>query len=288
MAWSRLRFAVILLTILAACSSGRGEEMVPIGRVLDLKGDWHLYPFGADESAARALQKWQDVTAKGVIRSQSPDPADHISIVDSELKILVARNCRVVATCYQPIILPAPPQRGGLTKETLAIVESVWASLWSESYQQSMHRVRGTTGRMGEGVVPIVDGELDLADSMAGMRSGKYILAPHDLSAVIAGTGGGIDFDWKPANTKIVRVGDHKPGLYDIVPAAMVDTLYQSKGPSVRLLICKMRQCPDALASFQRAQTAAAKWEGAAGEATVHQFLRAFLTELAKTVAAPK
>ena len=278
------RAFLMLLACLATHSQGRCEGAAIVGHVLDLQGDWRLFDPGDDESAGRPLQKWQSVAAQGVIRLKSPATGDLISIVDRDLKVIVSRNCRVLATCYQPLYLPAGPHQTSLVKEALG---SVWEFLWDESYRQSLHRVRQTTGRMSEGIAAIADGDVDLKDAMAGMRSGRYVSAPRRSSAT-PGAGREIEFDWNPEKTTIVQLGEQPPGLYEITRAATADRLYQNSGPSAYVLICDPRECPDVVSSFQRARAAAKNWESAARSAAIHQFLRAVLVELSKDAAARK
>src|SRR5262249_22488415 len=124
----------LLIALMSAVTQAGAysEEMTVIGHVLDVQGDWLIFDAGADEDAGRRLQKWQRVRAGGVIRVKSPTTGDQISIVDRDLKVIASRNCRVLATCYQPLFLPAAPHEANFIKEALG---SVWEILWDESYR---------------------------------------------------------------------------------------------------------------------------------------------------------
>jgi len=252
-----------------------------IGHVLDISGDWYLYVGGADSNEGQKLSRWQDVPAAGIIRIKTPSKDDHISIIDIHLNVLVERKCASSESCYQPIFLPANLTESGILEETSALLNGAWNLLWGEPYQSSLFRTRGAAPLLDEGVAPIVNGEADLRGLMQGMSSGKYSLveyrgqSPEDR--VVEST----VFDWNPATPAAISIGNRKPGVYEISSVVSVNQDNLSR-LSLRVLLSTSKDYLVAADSFKKVRSLTDKWAGATDPTTVHDFLRAYLSQLAK------
>lgn len=275
-----------LLSIVIAASPMRAQS--PIGHVVDLKGDWYLYADSAAGNPTLKLAQWQDVPAGGVIRIQSPSTDNYITVVDPHLNIIAQRKCENLNTCYQPIFLPRTLKETGPADELASLARKAWTLLWGEPYQQSFHRVRGVAPRLAEGVAPVVNGRVDLREVMQHVPNGRYSLAAYQKQAAKHKHGEATAFDWDPETTTAVSIGNRKPGLYEISSLEPADESLPSAGVSVRVLLCAPQQYSRALASFQKAQGQTDQWANATAPETIHVFLRAYLTELAKAVSPSK
>jgi len=260
----------------------RSEIRPVVGHVLDLNGDWHLHASSAGDEASGKLSKWQDLPAQGVVRVKSPSADDYITIVDQRLRPLIERACRVVSRCAQPIYLPKSADAPSGTDAFASALRQVWSLLAGGDYERSMHRVRGA-GRFSEGIAPLRDGRLDLGEAMRGVGRGRYSLSVCEQEASCEPEGNRdarqtVAFDWNPEATKIVTLGDRRPGLYEVSSAA------GAPGPrvSVRILVCAWQSYPAARAAFRETQASAEKWGNAAADETTHAFLRAYLAQLAR------
>ena len=152
-----------------------------IGHVLEIQGDWYLYPGGADSNEAKKLSRWQDVPPGGVIRIKAPSIDDHISIVDIHLNMLVAKKCDGPNTCYQPIFLPRDLKESGVSDELNSLLIGAWNLLWGEPYESSLHRTRGAPPQLEEGVAQINSHAVDfLSELMQHMRKGRYSLVAYE------------------------------------------------------------------------------------------------------------
>jgi len=263
--------AVGIAAILAAAwtSLAPASAQNTVGYVLDLSGEWNLYAGGAEDPHAQPIAKWQDLPAGGVLRISTPATTDFVTIADRVGVIFIQKSCRERSDCATPVFLPsaAAAPDGGVT-----VLNSVWKLLWGDPYQQSLHRVRGLTAYMGEGVAQISDGKASLRPIMQSLAKGTYSLASY------GGQGGvGTPFQWDPASNDPVTVGSEAPGLYEIALVAPADKAALSKDVSLRVLLCAPPQYNEAATSFDKAKALTASWGSAASRSTVHAFLRAYL-----------
>ncbi|MGA7794449.1 MAG: hypothetical protein WCA19_15555 [Candidatus Acidiferrales bacterium] len=253
-----------------------------IGHVLDIKGDWYLYPGGADSNEARKLSRWQDVPPGGVIRIKAPSTEDHISIVDIHLNLLVAKKCAGPSTCYQPIFLPRDLDESGISGQLNSLLTGAWNLLWGEPYQLSLFRTRGVTRLLDEGVAPIVNGAVDLRELMQRMPKGKYLLASYQKQVQEGRQAEAISFDWNPEVGSAISIGDRGPGLYEINLTDSADRFTPPTSISLRVFLCSSKEYPATSSSFQTVRALSDKWTDAADPETIHTFLRAYLAEVAR------
>jgi hypothetical protein len=270
-----------LLTILMMAPGVGAQNQ--IGHVVDIRGDWYFYPQSAETSEAQKLSKWQDVLAGGVIRIKLPAAGDYITVVDVHLNVLVDRKCDSPNACYQPIFLPRGSMESGVSDELDSLFKRAWALLWGESPVASLYRVRGTAPLLNEGValLPHGNGKVNLAGLMTNMPKGKYLISVyHDPVAGKLVTDDTSSFDWDPATSTLNSIGSRNPGLYEISLLPPNDDSPSTR-ISVRVLLSSPEGYPEASASFERVRSQTNAWTGAASPEAIHEFLRAFLTQLA-------
>lgn len=259
---------------------------IAIGHVVDISGDWYLYPKGAESNEAQKLSRWQDVPPGGVIRVKSSSGDDSITIVDTRLNILVEKRCASPDACYQPIILPLGSKGSEISEEVESLLDRVWGLLWGEPYQSSLYRTRGTAPLLSEGVVPISNGEVDLGEIMGSTLKGKYSLLAYQ-GGPVEGRAPAIAFDWDPDVAKGIAMGDRLPGLYEISLVSLADRYLLAPDISIRVLICTSQDYAVKSGSFQHVLSLTEQWTDAVVPETRHAFLRAYLAELARTTSAP-
>jgi hypothetical protein len=277
---ARFLLASTLLCVIAMAPSLFAQNT--IGHVVDIQGDWYLYTGGADSNEAQKLSRWQDVPPGGVIRIKAPSTEDYISIVDIHLNMLVAKKCAGPNTCYQPIFLPRDLKESGVSVELNSLLTGAWKLLWGEPYQSSLHRTRGATPVLDEGVAQIDEGRVDLRELMQHMLKGRYSLVAYQKQVPEGRRAKAISFDWNPDIGSVISIGDRAPGLYEI---SLVDSADQyTPSPSISLLvfICSSKEYPVTSSSFQRVRALSDKWTDAADPETIHTFLRAYLAEVAR------
>lgn len=253
-----------------------------IGHVIDIQGDWYLYPGGADTDVSQKLSKWQDVPPGGVIRIKSPSADDHISIVDIHLNMLVVRKCAGANTCYQPIFLPRDLNDSGVIGELNSVLTGAWNLLWGEPYQSSLFRTRGVTPLLDEGVAPVVNGAVDLRELMDRMPKGKYSLVAYQNQVKEGRRAEPMSFDWNPDVRPVISIGDRAPGLYEISLVNLADQHAPPPNISLRLFLCSSTEYTVTSSSFRRVRALSDKWTDAADPETIHTFLRAYLAEVAR------
>jgi hypothetical protein len=271
------------LVLIGICCSGsvaRSEEVTASAHVLDLDGKWYLFPNAmAQDSKQIKLTKWGAVSAHSLIRLKAPASDNYIIVVGSNLEIILQQYCHKPSACYQPIMVPETASVRDVDNELSSMVGRVLAFLVKEPLL-SMVRTRGGSPQFAEAVVPVVDGKADLSEVMHDVEKGRYAVTPFDSkSANLEGRTASI-FDWDPEKQTAVWLGSSTPGLYDITPSASSDRM-ENQDISIRVLLCAEQQCSHAVSSFERVRASTEKWNGATTPETIHQFLRAYLVELA-------
>jgi hypothetical protein len=244
---------------------------------IDDHGNWFLYP-DTTSSEGEKLARWQDVPAGGVIRSKSPTPGDYITIVDFTMKPIVTKKCESPTSCYEPVLLPRTPGPAPPDELTL-LIRKVLKLLSAEPFDPSMHRMRAAAVRQNEDVVPLVNGRVDLRNIMQHMPPGKYSWAPY--KPTVAAQSQPVNFDWEPRTT-FLSIGQGKSGIYEIALLEPADTNSPIVSATVRVLLCSPKDQASLQAAFQRVRTLTGNWGGPADPGT-HDFLRAYLAELAQS-----
>ena len=267
----------ILICLATTAASAAAQNV--IGHIVDVKGDWYLYPQGAESAQAQKLAKWQDVPAGGVIRISSPTTDDYISIADNHLNILVEKKCVGPNACYEPIFLPRNLSENDFSQSLDSLLPKVWALLWGEPYETSLHRTRGGS-LFNEAIASLMDGQVNLEDLMQPLPKGRYSVAAYDSKS----TGPRAEttsFLWGPSNQAPVL--PLAPGLYEISLSPGGDGDQLVLNLSVCVLVVHSDMYAGAKAEFQRVQTSTEQWASVASSETIHDFLRAYLSELLTT-----
>jgi hypothetical protein len=211
----RLRKAACLSVLVLLPCLGTASAETIIGHIADLRGDWQLYPGGADSTEMQRLAKGQGVPSGAAIRIKSPSSRDYIVIIGLDLNVLEQRRCQGIETCYSPILLPKTPERAVVADGLVSLLSDVWARLEHETYLPSLFRMRGPR-IMTDGVVAWRDHSLDLGDILWNAKPGRYVLT---RTEGVGGPDTGTQrmlFAWNPEITTIVPAADLSPGLFDV------------------------------------------------------------------------
>jgi len=271
------------LFLIGFCCSGsvvRSEDVTASAHVLDLDGDWYLFPNAtAQDSRKVKLMKWGVVSAHNIIRIKDPAPDNYITVVAPNLEIILKQYCRKPSACYQPIMVPASASLPDVDNKSISMVDKVVAFLGKEPPLLSMVRTRGGSPQLAEGVVPVVDDRADLGEVMHDVQKGEYTLTPYGSKSANLEGKTALTFDWDPQKQTTVWLGSWTPGLYEIGALASSDRM-EDKDASIWVLLCSARQCSGAVSSFQTVRASTDKWIDAATPETIHEFLRAYLVEL--------
>jgi hypothetical protein len=274
------------LVLIGICCSGsvvHSEEITAAAHVLDLDGDWYLFPNAtAQDSKKIKLTKWGAVSAHSLIRLKTPASDNYITVVGSNLEIILQQYCHKPSACYQPIMVPETASVPDVDTELSSIVGRVLAFLVKEPPLLSMVRTRGGSPQFAEGVVPVVDEKADLSEVMHDVEKGRYALTPFDSKSASLEGQTALTFEWDPEKQTAVRLGSWTPGLYEIGPLASSDRM-ENQDISIRVLLCAEQQCFHAVSSFETVRASTEKWNGATTPETIHQFLRAYLVELVRS-----
>jgi hypothetical protein len=277
--YKRQRLLAVAIFV-AVTASARGEIQPVVGHVVELNGDWFVYASARGDARSQRLSKWQDLPAGGVVRIKSPSTGDYINIVDENAQELIERLCSPIDQCFPPLYLPQSADEKSSTDPFGAALRQVWNLLSGGEYEPSMHRVRGLL-LQSEGVVPIVDGGIDLGEPMHGIIKGRYTLATCKQEATCEQEanpkpGEQVVFDWSPELTTIALVGRLPPGLYGISSEDGSDQGASGLKISVRILVCASQAFSSTRYAFRKTRMLADKWSGE----TAHAFLRAYLVQL--------
>lgn len=269
------------------------QAQARIGFVVDIKGDWVLYPKPQDNDTqgqdkkgkvedGTKLSKWDDVPAGAVIRSRAAHDGDFITIVDKDsLNVLVSSRCEQAASCYKPIYLPDQLNDSGLSAELEAGLKKARDILLGEPPQASMHRVRGAAPRVDEAVVRLTGDEIDLRPVMQRMPRGRYSLAPYGQMTGGRPPAQAAAFDWDPHIEALILVRNQKPGLYEVEEITASENSPPDPNNSVRVLVCSSGDYEDIFNSFEKVRGLTDTWANTASQDSIHAFLRAYLAGLA-------
>lgn len=273
---------VIATLVLMSPASTRGESASDAGYVMELRGDWQLYADGKAEQPTGKLHKWQSLPAGSVVRIATPSIEDFITIADPQWRPIIVHKCQPPPACYQPLFLPGP--KASDSKSILPLLKEVLYALSSEPNRYSLHRTRGSKVQylQAEGILPLINGRIDLRDIMHPAEKGVFL-----ITAVSRAEDRKFAqrFEWNPNQARAINSDVTLPGLYDIqsddaVPLAQIW--------SARIILCAPSQCPKLNQAFEVAREITAGWHEKVTSGTIHQFLRAYLAELAVTTESKK
>jgi hypothetical protein len=275
--------ACLSAAVLFTCI-GEAAAETAIGYVAELHGVWQLYLGGADSDdlQKKQLVKGQVIPEGAAIRIKTPSLDDYIVIVGLDLNILEQRRCRVVETCNSPILLPEKAKREGSAGRFASLLRDAWDRLRDESYQPSLHRVRGDA-LMTDGVVALRERSVDLRDIMRYARAGRYVLTRSEDTGRQQTGAQRMVFAWEPETTTTVAVGDLSPGLFDINNESAVATRSSGKDSPARVLVCFPSAYFDAASSFRKVLDVTDSWTDSIDPDTTRAFLRSLLASLEKS-----
>ena len=282
--------SLLIGCLLFASSGARSANVQVIGHVVGLNGDWEYYTDAAAENPAGKLRISAPVLSEGLIRIRSPSAYNYITIVNTQLQVIISKRCQPIQSCFQPIFLHDFITTQISVDDTLiALLSQAWASLFEDRYLESFHRERGAS-QFTEGVALIVDGQVDLGEVMLEIGEGKYSLSRSSYQNEATGLAreGGVEFDWDPKKPEIVAIGDRAPGLYEINSVEKSEELFRRQRILGEILLCTMPKYAQVVARFRTIHLSTDKWAGAVMPETIHAFLRAYLAELSKTSDPPE
>jgi hypothetical protein len=274
----RWRRVVGWLCLALVALTARALAQDPIGHVMELVGDWTLYPSPEHPDKAQALLPDQDLVAGAVIRLRTPSPSASITVVDrSSGRILAERDCRR-DDCQQPLDIPdtAPGE-----SDLGPFLDRIWRLMAGDPYRLSMHRSRGGAPILDEGVVLSTRGKADVANTMRHAPKGRYGIEryPKRSGAQKMVTA----FDWNPDQPTLVPIGSASDGLYEIALRRAASPYLADARVSVLVLLCDEPAFRTADSRFRQAVALTATWGDHVQPETVHAFLRGGLMELASS-----
>ncbi len=256
------RFFIGIGAIVALGISANAQTYV--GYVLEIRGSWYL-----NGNPSNTLQQIQKLPASSVIRVQSPNRYDSITIVDMSSNVYASRNCAV--NCSKPIRLPAasaqPTFLGGLWQGAMDL-------LWGSPDRYDAHRNR--SGEVSDGIVKLMDGKIDL-NSILNVQ-GRYYLRWRIVPNEKAEPGA-----WSETIElkKIVSFSEFKPGLYEFDVLRKNESSYEPIS-SAWILVSSAEDYEKTKKSYVQAIELTKQWEGKVKPETAQSFLKAYLDELAR------
>lgn len=278
-----------LLALLIAVGPASAEKNI-IGHIAKIRGDWQLYPDGADSSTAEKLAKGQGVPAGAAIRINTPSAQDYIVIIGLDLSVIEERRCEGKDTCHSPILLPQKNEKQGASDKFISLLNDVWVRFEHEEYQPSFHRMRGAL--IADGIVALRDHTLDLKDILGNEKPGRFVLTSTEAADRPNATIHATKFSWNASITTIVPAPALSPGLFDINFDNDEDASATARRPKndapACILVCEPSTCPDAIALFGAIRDLTASWNGSDEEDTLpaHEFLRSLLASMTKDIEA--
>jgi hypothetical protein len=241
------------------------KAQIYVGYVLEIRGNWYLNGNSSD-----TLQQRRKLPASSVIRIQSPNRDDLITVVDMGGKIYDSRDCAV--NCSRSIRLPAAPAQptilGGLWQAAMDLLSGA-------PNRYSAHRSRG--GEISEGVVKFTDGKIDLSPvlNIQGQNYLRWRAVPPDEKAEPGAWSETIE------SGKIVPFSEFKPGLYEFNVLRKIGSAYEPVS-SAWILVSSAEDYEKTKKSYEQAIELTGQWEGKVKPKTAQSFLKAYLDELAR------
>ena len=270
----------LLLVCLCLSAPVKAQERT-IGHVLDIEGDWFL------NSQKKSLSKNDELPASGVIRIPSPSRFAFIVIRYSANNQIVSKRCRNPGECDQPILLPRAVERQVTIREYL--FDQAMRILRLNLITPSVHSGRSDDGVLREAVVPINNGQVDLASVFAEMNDGSYYVhlqrAPKGKPAK---NGSDLMLRWEAGKATTIPDANLQPGLYEIVLLEKSGGEYKPTLTKALFLATNPDRYDHTMSPFLEATKLAATWKDNVSEGTVTDFLRAILFHLESKSQLPK
>ena len=192
--------------------------------------------------------------------------------------------CENEAGCRVPI--SAPPKSNTDARWRLR-AQKIEASLMKPRLSLSpeksaMTYVRGGSGRLSDGVVPLNGAQMDLAPAFQKMPEGEYWLRLVPLS-VPATPLGPFHIVWSANHPAIVSNPEFRPGLYDLV---LLEETGEEEGSQAWIMAAEPPAYGAASADFDDAVKVSAEWSRDTSPSALRTILRAYLESLATPQAA--
>jgi hypothetical protein len=187
-------------------------------------------------------------------------------------------SCKNEAGCRVPI--SAPPKSNS-DPRWKARAQKIEASLMKPRLSLSpeksaMTYVRGGSGRLSDGVVPLNGAQMDLAPAFQKMPDGEYWLRLVPLS-VPAKPLGPFHIVWSANHPAIVSNPEFRPGLYDLV---LLEETGEEEGSQAWIMAAEPQDYGAASADFEDAVKLSEQWSRDTSPSALRTILRAYLESL--------
>jgi hypothetical protein len=187
-------------------------------------------------------------------------------------------SCENEAGCRVPVSAPPKVKVDPVWKARAEkIAESLKKPRLSLSPEKStMSYVRGGSGRLSDGVVPLTGSRLDLAPAFQKMPEGEYWLQFVPLT-VPAKPLGPFHIVWNENHSAVVSNPEFRPGLYDLV---LLEETGEAEGSQAWILAAEAPAYASESADFEDALKVSAQWSRDASPGALRVILRAYLESL--------
>jgi hypothetical protein len=191
--------------------------------------------------------------------------------------------CENESGCRVPISAPPKPNADAHWRLRAQKIEaSLMKPRLSLSPEKSaMTYVRGGSGRLSDGVVPLNGTQMDLAPAFQKMPEGEYWLRLVPLS-VPANPLGPFHIVWRANQPAIVSNPEFRPGLYDLV---LLEETGEEEGSQAWIMAAEPPAYGAASADFDDAVKVSQQWSRDTSPAALRTILRAYLESLAPQAA---
>jgi hypothetical protein len=277
--WSAMCLSLSFVLLPVPLLDANESASEKVGLVLKMKGEWLLNekPVAAGQTLSAGGKIFHSPTKGGESSS-----FDYITVVLFDGK-LESRSWDKTETWNDPILLPtATKEVPAAWKRIVAAVMSVFPG-HPEKYAQMS--VRGSATNLRDAVVPLNDGQVNLAPAFQRMKKGKYLLlfqptkgttASREQAALKPAL-----FNWDPSAPSSLRVDGLRPGLYDLRLLSAEKEDHQPTGAKAWVLVSDNVRYEQTAAGFQQAVALTEQWGKEAPADAARSFLRAYLDSLA-------
>jgi hypothetical protein len=187
-------------------------------------------------------------------------------------------SCENEAGCRVPVSAPPKAKVDPVWKARAEkIAESLKKPRLSLSPEKStMSYVRGGSGRLSDGVVPLSGTQLELAPAFQKMPQGEYWLQLVPLT-VPAKPLGPFHITWSESHSAVVSNPEFRPGLYDLV---LLEETGEAEGSQAWILAAESPAYASESADFEDAEKVSEQWSRGASASALRVILRAYLESL--------
>ena len=274
---------VILLPIVPACA----QQMV--GYVLEMDGEWTI----AGTTPAKALSKGGQLPGAGLVENNSPADGNFIVIANLNGDVIKRIKCRAKAcyecrdsgTCYDRVQrLPAAKPQTGFLAASFAVIMDLFGS---GPDRFSVHRVRALgLGRLDDGVVQLVNEQVDLGPILHSDDRGRYYLRFETLadSSQPSWRSGAIVADWDPALPTRVSIDGLQHGLYLVSLLVPRGKSFSNTGVDAWVLVAGRAGYEKVSQKFKEVEEQMKRWGDEVSVESRAGYLRAYLEILSNQI----